>query len=947
MYPVLIVREEIICLIFLVFLIMNAKFYKMGKDNGNFYRLSLFALGHVVFDIVTILTVNRLDSVAPWLNAVFHVIFYLMAVMFSYEFFGYVIYIGYSKNVTKRIRWLALIPIIVYVAILPFLDIGYTHGNGTNYSSGPAVILGYGISFIYFLCSFLVLIIKNGKIQKHVRVSLYPMLGILIAAEIMQIILPELLFTGGAVTIVTVGFFFSLENPAEVFKRKLQIDALTGVKSRHCYEEDIKAIEAGSAFSDRNEYCLVFCDINGLKSVNDIHGHALGDTYISVVAQILLCEMKNAENIYRMGGDEFLAIYHNKSESLVLREIDEVQRACRERSEEYPFLISIATGHAMSGTEYTSIRDVLRMADYLMYRNKAEMKRAKAYRSISHHDEINMAGLMDRMFDILAENSDRNYVFMCNMETNVSRFSQSMVEYFDLPGEFIYDFTTLWKTYIHPDDQDEFISDISAVFEKRRTSHNAEYRVRNSQGKYVVVTCRGSVVNGKNGEPDIFGGIITNHGIIETIDPLTGLENDFCMEAYGRKIIERGWMAAYMRLTILSFERVNMLYGYSRGNDVLCQFASQLRHIVGDRGRVFRMGSMEFSICFLNGRKDEIVETYRQIQNMASSNIHMNQLLIPLKTACGAFIKDKTFAGNENTIRSSLIYALEDSKFKQNGNLVIYNDPAETIDDRDYRLLTSVHQDAIAQMTGFFMRYQPIVRMDTGKIIGAEALMRWQDDYYGEVSPGRFIPWLENDPCFFELGKRILSQALTDAKKALKYLPDFILNVNVTIQQLQDPKFRSVVTSALEAAGYPAKQLCLELTERCREMKLEQLRREILFFRSIGVRVALDDVGTGSAALNLMLNLPVDEIKLDISMIREVDQKPINQTYVRLMVDAAVSSKFMVCFEGVENQKVYDYLNQYPNATYQGYYCSKPLLVGDLIELIRDRQKSAEEKPET
>ncbi len=120
-------------------------------------------------------------------------------------------------------------------------------------------------------------------------------------AECIQIAVPELLITGGAATIVTVGSF-SLENPADVFKQKLLIDALTGVKSRHSYERDIQRMEAEYARDRKIRFGLVFCDINNLKAVNDERGHMEGDAYIGHIAQILMKDLHGAENIYRMGG---------------------------------------------------------------------------------------------------------------------------------------------------------------------------------------------------------------------------------------------------------------------------------------------------------------------------------------------------------------------------------------------------------------------------------------------------------------------------------------------------------------------------------------------------------------------------------------------------------------------------------------------------------------------
>lgn len=518
MYPLLIVREEIVCLIILIFLWFNGRFYQMGKDHGSFQRMLLYAIGHVVFDIVTVLTVNRLDSVPPWFNFAAHVVFYLFAILFSQEFLCYVIALSYEKRVQKAVRTGSFCLLAAYLLLLPVLPIVYLQGNGTNYSLGPAAFVGYGLAMLFFVGSGVILAVNYRKLAPHVRMSLIPMLAVLVMAECIQIAVPELLITGGAATIVAVGFFFSLENPADVFKQKLMIDALTGVKSRHSYEIDIQQMDAEYTRNRKIRFGMTFCDLNNLKAVNDEHGHLEGDAYIGHVAQILMKDFRSAQGIYRMGGDEFLAVHRNVDEADIRREIERVNEDCQAMSAQSPYRMSVAIGHAVSGKEYDTLSNVLRMADYLMYQNKAEMKRAGAFLS-GDGQKLNITGLTDRIFDVFAATGGQNYLTLCNMSTNVSRWSKSAVDYFGLPGEFIFDCATVWMDYIHPDDRADYWADIRDVFAGVKKHHDMEYRVRNKRGEYVTCSCRGTILRGKNGDPDMFAATLINHGITESIDP--------------------------------------------------------------------------------------------------------------------------------------------------------------------------------------------------------------------------------------------------------------------------------------------------------------------------------------------------------------------------------------------------------------------------------------------
>ena len=192
-----------------------------------------------------------------------------------------------------------------------------------------------------------------------------------------------------------------------------------------------------------------------------------------------------------------------------------------------------------------------------------------------------------------------------------------------------------------------------------------------------------------------------------------------------------------------------------------------------------------------------------------------------------------------------------------------------------------IHQCATHNFEGFRMFYQPIADTKTGKIRGMEALLRWELEPYGMVSPGVFMEWLEQDPCIFDLGNWILRTALTDVQKLRKETEGFFVNVNVAAAQLERREFRSAVMNILKETGARPEELCLELTERCRDLDIHFLRGEVEFFHSQGIKIALDDFGTGNSSLSLALELPFDELKVDMSFIRDIKQKPQNQAMVQ------------------------------------------------------------------
>ena len=266
--------------------------------------------------------------------------------------------------------------------------------------------------------------------------------------------------------------------------------------------------------------------------------------------------------------------------------------------------------------------------------------------------------------------------------------------------------------------------------------------------------------------------------------------------------------------------------------------------------------------------------------------------------------------------------------------MVFFQDEFQEYSRTTLELLDTMRQSVMDGCKGFYMCYQPVVEADTGKIIGMEALLRWNREPFGEVPPGRFIPWLENDPCFFELGNWILEQALTEGKHIIEQNPKFVINVNVSATQLERRKFRDSVMEILHKTGFPASNLCLELTERCRAMDKEYLKEEIHFLRSNGIKVALDDFGTGQSSLELLCEFSFDCLKIDRGFVRDIEINRAAQVVVDSIVQCANGLGMQVCVEGIENEQLRDFIRQYGAHSYQGYLYSRPIRMEQFMELM-------------
>ena len=938
MYPILILREELVCLIILIFLATTAASYDMGKDSSAFTRLVIFALIHVVLDIVTILTVNNVWKVSAKVNDIFHVLFYMSAILFSGELFDYVIRLcfGSAAKVFGKIGYALA---ALYLISLRWLPIEYVATNGTRSSTGPAAYVGFGLAFVLFFVALICIFLNFPRLERSVRRALVPMLLVLVVAEVAQVIVREMLFTGGAVTIVTVGFFFSLENPVHVLEHKVMTDALTGVRSRHSYNERMKQFETDFRKRPSDRYAFVYCDINSLRRINNRFGHSAGDKYISIVANAITESAVHSEGIYRLGGDEFVIIYIDTDTAVINSELNNIRKILSETKTSEGYTPAVSMGVARSTKDNKNLEAVANSADFLMFENKTRANQVSMGVGMDASKTLNIEGLTSRLFDAISHASDREYPFITNLETYTTRISPSWKEFFGLPDEFFNNFNDTWIEYVHPDDRQAFEEDIKATVSGQKRYHNCDYRALTPSGEYVKCSCHGAVYHGGGNSPDIFAGFLTNHGVAEKIDTLTGLPNFLTMDEYVQNAIDGGGTSYVLKFQLNNLAKLDMLYGYESGNALLKEISAVLTKNAPESATVFCDNSSHFSVFFDTYKWEEVDKYYNDVVDALRQGVPFGKLYVPIDVSGGATIVTADITPDKNSVRRRLLASVEESTFTKHGDLVFYYDIPEAAGDSDYTHLSYIHRDALSDFKHFFLKYQPIVDTATGELRGAEALLRYKRPETGELNPASFISFLENDICMHNLGMHIIRTAVRFAKTISKKVPGFTVNVNITAIQLRNPDFIPNVVKVLEDEGLPPSQIILELTERCKEMKSEFLAEKVRALQSHGIRVAYDDMGTGYSTVNLLMDIPADEIKLDKDFVFSLDTNPLYSVFVESLFKAReAGSPFLICFEGVETEEKLAKLRSYGNSLCQGYLFSVPLTDKDFEKFAENNK---------
>ena len=494
----------------------------------------------------------------------------------------------------------------------------------------------------------------------------------------------------------------------------------------------------------------------------------------------------------------------------------------------------------------------------------------------------------------------------------------------------------IWENHIHPDDREEYRKGINEIFSGIVSNHDMQYRARRADGEYDVCTCRGVVMRDLKGEPDYFAGTIRNHGTQGHIDTLTGLRNQYGFFEDLDTCINRHSAVNVIQLGISKFSEINEIYGYHFGNRVIQNVGRKIYEVTGNTGHIYRLDGTKFAVISNTLSISEMKAKYNSFRAYLRENYTLDDEKILLELNCGALELDN-FDIDSQTVYACLNSAYSESKIKHQGEMIMFKN--DLGDDNRHRIekLYDIRSSIMRGYKGFYLMYQPVVDAETERLIGAEALLRWRDDKYGVVPPDQFIPLLETDPLFPQLGEWIIKESVFAAKQLLKTDPEFMMNVNLSYTQLERPDFEDMVFNILEEMQYPPEHLCFEITERCRLMDIEQLKNACANLKARGVLIALDDFGTGFSSVDIVKELPFDIIKIDRGFVKKIEENDVDRQLIKYFAGIASIFGAKVCVEGIETEGMRDILKKYNVESFQGYYYAKPLMLDQFFIWEEDR----------
>ena len=410
-------------------------------------------------------------------------------------------------------------------------------------------------------------------------------------------------------------------------------------------------------------------------------------------------------------------------------------------------------------------------------------------------------------------------------------------------------------------------------------------------------------------------------------DVLTGLPNRTqFLEQLGRRLTlakDNGESVAVLFLDLDRFKNVNDSLGHDVGDRLLIAVAQRIRRSVRNADCVARLGGDEFTVV-LSELADPAAAA-SAAQNICRTvakpfQIDSHDIFVTASIGISVYPNDGTDVGTLVKHADTAMYRAK----KTNTDFQFFEAAMEQTISERVRLENDLRRALERNELAVF--YQPQARMDTGEIIGMEALVRWFHPTRGMVSPLEFIPMAEETGLIIALGEWVLRTACTQMRAWMqKGVVNLRVAVNLSVSQLLQKDFAVTVEQVLYDTGLPAKMLELEITESTLMEHAQDTLAVLDRLRSLGVRLTIDDFGTGYSSLSYLKRFPVDIIKIDRSFVRDIPGDADDAAIVTGIIALAHSLRLEVVAEGVETREQLDFLRSKSCDILQGFYLSKPI----------------------
>lgn len=423
-------------------------------------------------------------------------------------------------------------------------------------------------------------------------------------------------------------------------------------------------------------------------------------------------------------------------------------------------------------------------------------------------------------------------------------------------------------------------------------------------------------------------------------DPLTGLPNRLQVtEALDRALAQcQQWNSrcAFLMIDLDRFKSVNDTLGHLVGDRLLAQVSMRLKSLMSKAEMCGRLGGDEFAVVMHQvSNPNEVTELAERIIEVLSRPYDVDQHTLYIGASIGSAIGPRDGDTVETLMRNADL-ALYRSK-DEGGDKHHSYEPRLHMHAEERRVMEIALRKAL-ERDEFSLSYQPVVCAETETVVGFEALLRWYNPEFGQVSPAKFIPLAEEARLVVPIGNWVLHRA---CKEAMLWPPSVKVAVNVSAEQLYEPDFVETVIEALSESGLPAQRLELEVTESVFLREGSRASATLDRILALGIGLSLDDFGTGYSALGYLSKTRFTTIKVDRSFVQgAAKQLPESLAIIRAVVAMAQSLGISTTAEGAETRHEVDVIRNLGCNKIQGYYYGRPIPADEVLALFSDYRQA-------
>ena len=508
-----------------------------------------------------------------------------------------------------------------------------------------------------------------------------------------------------------------------------------------------------------------------------------------------------------------------------------------------------------------------------------------------------------------------------------------------------------WLRLMHPDDDPVVAAYTADLLQGTQDSFSLEFRLRHRDGRYVPVLARGYVSRDAAGRALRISGVNTDlterKQIEERIyrlaycDQLTGLRNRRFLLEEMEHVLARshrdGHYGALLYLDLDNFKLLNDTMGHEMGDRMLRQVAGRLRATVRHSDQLARLGGDEFVVVLekldgsLHGAASETERVVAKILAALEQPYQLEAFLFKSTASIGIAMFDGAPTSVETLLRQADLAMYRAKADGRNGARFFDPGMQDAANRRAAFEAAMVNGLSVGE---FRLFCQPLFD-GHGLLVGAEVLVRWQRGDQGLIGPDHFIGFAEESGLILPLGEYVLAES---CRALARWHDDAALGrvklaVNVSVHQMRDPYFATMVAEILDCTGAPAHQLCLELTESVFAEKMDEITQRMHALRAYGICFSLDDFGTGYSSLAYLRRFPLAALKIDRSFVRDVGIGPDSAPIIEAIIALGRKLGLEVVAEGVEQEAQRDFLIQGGCSSMQGYLLGLPLPMAEFEQI--------------